>query len=156
TYFVDLLRVAGDLNGRSLQDVAFSLRERLADAFRYLAEGKLAEAQIAVGDSQLPSRADQSTPEAAVQPTARSREEVSNLSTDNEFQIGQVLDARFRITHLISRSGMSSVYKATDLFTGKPVALKVPFMQLESDPTMFSRFEREEAIGKVLDHPYIL
>src|SRR5215470_8245915 len=39
TYFVDVLRVAGDLNGRSLQDVASSLRERLTNAFRYLAEG---------------------------------------------------------------------------------------------------------------------
>src|SRR5215469_11671667 len=44
TYFVDVLRVAGDLNNRSTQDVASSLRERLANAFRYLAEGKLAEA----------------------------------------------------------------------------------------------------------------
>src|ERR1041384_5538611 len=52
TYFVDVLRVAGELNGRSLQDVASSLRERLTNSFRYLAEGKLAEAQIAVGDSR--------------------------------------------------------------------------------------------------------
>src|SRR5262249_17985930 len=104
------------------------------------------EAQIAVGDSHLSSQAAQSTPEAPVQPAPSS----------DEFQIGQVLDERFRITHLISRSGMSSVYKATDLSTGKPVALKVPFMQFESDPAPFSRFEREEAIGKVLDHPYIL
>jgi serine/threonine-protein kinase len=76
--------------------------------------------------------------------------------TDNEFQIGHVVDERFRITQLIARSGMSSVYKATDLSTGNPVALKVPFMQFESDPGLFSRFEREEAVGKVLDHPYIL
>ncbi len=145
TYFVDVLRVAGDLNGRSAQDVASSLRDRLTNSFRYLAEGKLAEAQIAVGDSRLPSQ--------AAQPP---HEEASTLSTTDEFQIGQVLDERFRITHLISRSGMSSVYKATDLSTDKPVALKVPFMQFESDPATFSRFEREEAIGKVLDHPYIL
>ena len=62
TYFVDVLRVAGDLNGRSPEDVASSLRERLANSFRYLAEGKLAEAQIAVGDSRLPARAAQSPP----------------------------------------------------------------------------------------------
>jgi len=156
TYFVDVLRVAGDLNGRSAPDVASRLRERLANSFRYLAEGKLAEAQSAMGDFRLPSHAAQPTAEAAVQPAAPSHEEASGLSTNNEFQIGQVLDERFRITHLISRSGMSSVYKATDLSTGNPVALKVPFMQFESDPTTFSRFEREEAIGKVLDHPYIL
>jgi serine/threonine-protein kinase len=51
---------------------------------------------------------------------------------------------------------MSSVYKATDLSTGNSVALKVPFMEFESDPGLYSRFEREEAVGKVLDHPYIL
>jgi serine/threonine-protein kinase len=29
-------------------------------------------------------------------------------------------------------------------------------MQFESDPGFFTRFQREEAIGKTLDHPYIL
>src|SRR6185369_7749751 len=46
TFFVDVLRVAGDLNERSLQDVASGLRGRLARAFGYLKEGKLVEAQI--------------------------------------------------------------------------------------------------------------
>src|SRR5215470_387796 len=54
TYFVDVLRVAGDVKDRSLQDVASSLRDRLANSFRYLAGGKLAEAQLAVGHSPLP------------------------------------------------------------------------------------------------------
>lgn len=134
TYFVDILRVAGEANQRSPQDLASGLRERLVDSFRYLSEGKMAEAQIAVGDSRLPS----------LEPTG------------SEFQIGHVVDERFRITQLISRSGMSSVYKATDLSTGNSVALKVPFMEFESDPGLFSRFEREEAVGKALDHPYIL
>src|SRR5262245_35315668 len=152
TYFVDVLRVAGDLNDRSLQDVASGLRERLAKSFGYLAEGKLAEAQIVASSPRLHSHA---SPDAASL-AAPSQEDSSQLSTSDEFHIGHVLDERFQITQLISRSGMSSVYKATDLSTGKPVALKVPFMQFESDPTTFSRFEREEAIGKVLDHPYIL
>jgi Protein kinase domain len=155
TYFVDVLRVVGDLRGRSLQDVASSLRGRLANAFRYLAEGKLAEAQIVVSSLGLPSQETQLPPEDAAQ-TASPAEEEAHSSLDNEFQIGHVLDERFQITQLISRSGMSTVYKATDLSTGKPVALKVPFMQLESDPTLFSRFEREESIGKVLNHPNIL
>jgi len=74
----------------------------------------------------------------------------------NDLQVGQVLDERFEITDLISRSGMSSVFKATDLRTGRPVALKVPLLRLESDPAFFSRFEREEEIGRALDHPGIL
>jgi serine/threonine protein phosphatase PrpC len=74
----------------------------------------------------------------------------------NELQVGQVLDERFEITEVISRSGMSSVFKALDLKTGLPVALKVPLLRLESDPAFFSRFEREEEIGRALDHPGIL
>ena len=74
----------------------------------------------------------------------------------NEPQVGQVFDERFEITDIISRSGMSSVYKATDLKTGRRVALKVPLLKLESDPAFYSRFEREEEIGRALDHPGIL
>ena len=73
-----------------------------------------------------------------------------------EPQIGQVLDARFEITELISRSGMASIFKAVDLASGDTVALKVPFLRFESDPAFYSRFEREEEIGKSLDHPGIL
>jgi serine/threonine-protein kinase len=71
-------------------------------------------------------------------------------------EVGQVLDERFQITDVISRSGMASIFKAHDLQSGQDVAVKVPFMQFESDPAFFSRFEREETIGRTLDHPYIL
>jgi serine/threonine-protein kinase len=74
----------------------------------------------------------------------------------HEVQIGQVLDDRFQITDVISRSGMASIFKATDRTNQKVVALKVPLMQYESDPASFSRFEREEEIGLTLDHPSIL
>ncbi len=74
----------------------------------------------------------------------------------HEVQIGEVLDGRFRIVDVIARSGMASIYKGTDLQTGKRVAVKVPGMQFESDPGFFTRFQREEEIGRLLDHPYIL
>jgi serine/threonine-protein kinase len=77
-------------------------------------------------------------------------------SVSNELQVGQVLDERFEIIDIITRSGMSSVYRANDLKTGQQVALKVPLMKLESDPAFFSRFEREEEIGRALDHPGII
>jgi serine/threonine protein phosphatase PrpC len=77
-------------------------------------------------------------------------------SVSHELQPGDVLDERFQITDVISRSAMSSVFKALDLSTGQPVALKVPLPNLEGDPASFSRFEREAEIGLSLDHPTIL
>ncbi|MGO8748090.1 MAG: bifunctional protein-serine/threonine kinase/phosphatase [Thermoguttaceae bacterium] len=74
----------------------------------------------------------------------------------HEIEVGQILDERFHITEVISRSGMASIFKARDLKTDQALAVKVPFMQFESDPAFFSRFQREESIGRTLDHPYIL
>jgi serine/threonine protein phosphatase PrpC len=73
-----------------------------------------------------------------------------------DVQAGQVLDERFEILDVINRSAMSSVFKATDLTTGRLVALKVPLPNLEGDPGAFARFQREEEIGRSLDHSSIL
>jgi serine/threonine-protein kinase len=74
----------------------------------------------------------------------------------NELEPGQLLDERFETLELISRSGMASIFKARDLSSGEIVALKVPFMQFESDVGTFNRFQREEEICRQLNHPYIL
>jgi serine/threonine-protein kinase len=74
----------------------------------------------------------------------------------SDVEVGQTLDERYKITDLISRSGMASIFKAIDLTTDNPVALKIPHMQYESDPGFFSRFQREQEIGNSLKHPYIL
>jgi serine/threonine protein phosphatase PrpC len=76
--------------------------------------------------------------------------------TTNEVKPGDVLDERFEIEGVISRSGMASIYKAKDRQTGETVAVKIPYMQLESDPGAFSRFQREAEIGELLHHPNIL
>jgi serine/threonine-protein kinase len=73
-----------------------------------------------------------------------------------DIQPGQVLDDRFEITDLINRSGMASIFKARDRQTGLTVAIKVPLLQFESDVASFSRFQREEEIGRLLTHPFIL
>jgi serine/threonine-protein kinase len=57
---------------------------------------------------------------------------------------------------LIAKSGLASLFKANDRKTGMAVALKVPYLQIESDPAGFDRFKREEEIGLQLSHPYIL
>ncbi len=76
--------------------------------------------------------------------------------TGYDLQPGQTLDDRFFITEIISRSGMATIFKAADLLTKQDVALKVPYMQYESDPRFYSCFVREEKVGLMLNHPYIL
>ncbi|HEV2211527.1 MAG TPA: protein kinase [Verrucomicrobiae bacterium] len=77
-------------------------------------------------------------------------------SGGRELGVGSVLDERFEITDVIAKSGMASLFKAIDRKTGGEVALKVPYLQIESDPAGFDRFRREEEIGLQLDHPNIL
>jgi serine/threonine protein kinase len=72
-----------------------------------------------------------------------------------EVIVGERLD-QYELTDLLARSGMASIFKATDVRSGAPVALKVPHMQYESDVAFYQRFEREEKIGQKLDHPNIV
>src|ERR1700722_18198796 len=62
----------------------------------------------------------------------------------------------YRVENLVARSGMASIYRATDLQSGRPVALKIPHPEVEADPLFFDRFKREEEIGKKLDHPGVM
>src|SRR3984893_6217847 len=68
---------------------------------------------------------------------------------------GDQLD-HYRVEKLVARSGMASIYRATDARTGRVVALKIPHPEVESDPLFFDRFRREEEIGKKLDHPGVM
>ncbi len=73
----------------------------------------------------------------------------------NPLHAGDQLD-HYRLDRLVARSGMASIFKATDLQTGRAVAIKVPHPEMESDPVFFERFEREETIGRKLDHPGVM
>ncbi len=71
------------------------------------------------------------------------------------FHPGDQLD-HYRIENLVARSGMASIFRGTDLRTGRPVAIKIPHPEVESDPVFFDRFHREEEIGSSLDHPGVM
>jgi len=68
---------------------------------------------------------------------------------------GDKLD-HYRIESLVARSGMASIFRATDLRTGLPVAIKVPHPEMEGDPLFFDRFRREAEIGRKLDHAGVI
>jgi serine/threonine protein kinase len=62
----------------------------------------------------------------------------------------------YRIDQLIARSGMASIFRATDLRDGRQVAIKVPHPEMESDPLLYDRFKREEEIGRNMEHPGVM
>src|SRR5690242_18847323 len=68
---------------------------------------------------------------------------------------GDTLD-QYRLTELLARSGMASIFKAEDTGSGEPVALKIPHLQFESDVVFSERFRREEEVGQRLVHPNVV
>lgn len=62
----------------------------------------------------------------------------------------------YRIENLVARSGMASIYRATNLRTGTVVAIKLPHPEMLEDPAFCGRFEREQEIGLQLSHPSVL
>jgi serine/threonine protein kinase len=64
---------------------------------------------------------------------------------------GDQLD-HYRVDALAMRTSMTTIYRATDLRTGRHVAIKIPHPEMECDPAFFSRFQREAEIGRKLDH----
>ncbi len=68
---------------------------------------------------------------------------------------GQQLDS-YRIDGQVARSGMATIYRATDSRDGRTVALKIPHPDMEADPILFDRFQREASIGERLNHPQVM
>src|SRR6266849_3958713 len=68
---------------------------------------------------------------------------------------GDKLD-HYLIENLVARSGMASIFRATDTRTNQPVAIKIPHPEMEADPVLYERFIREAEIGQMLDHPAIM
>ena len=70
-------------------------------------------------------------------------------------EAGDTLD-HYRLDATVARSGMSTLFRATDLKDGRQVAIKVPHEEMEADPILVERFKREQEIGLELDHPGIV
>jgi serine/threonine-protein kinase len=62
----------------------------------------------------------------------------------------------YRIETPVARSGMASIFRATDTRDNRQVALKIPHPDMESDPILFDRFQREAGIGEKLNHPKVM
>ena len=73
----------------------------------------------------------------------------------NPLEIGETLD-HYRLDKVVARSGMATLYRATDLNDEREVAIKIPHPEMESDPILLERFRREQEIGQELDHPGVV
>ena len=68
---------------------------------------------------------------------------------------GSLIDS-YRIEGPVAHSGMASIFRATDIRDNRAVALKIPHPDMEADPILFDRFQREGAIGEKLNHPMVM
>jgi serine/threonine protein kinase len=66
------------------------------------------------------------------------------------------LVSHYTIVHELGRGAMARVYRATDLRSGRDVALKVPRAEGELGPDTIRRFLREVRVAARLVHPHIV
>src|SRR4030095_10813484 len=76
--------------------------------------------------------------------------------TSLEHYVGQILDDKYRLEHLLGQGGMGAVYLATHLGTERYVALKLISPQFMRNSEFVERFKREARAAGVLRHPNVV
>jgi serine/threonine-protein kinase len=98
---------------------------------------------------RLPDAPDPRTDPARLHdPLAPTKDPASTLS-------GKTLDRRYRVGKRLGEGGMSYVYRAEELETGRQVAVKILLPRLSRDPASVERLRREATIAMRLDHPHV-
>jgi CheY-like chemotaxis protein/tRNA A-37 threonylcarbamoyl transferase component Bud32 len=92
------------------------------------------------------------TVERAAQVSAAAAMPVTRSSID----AGVVLPERYRLTRLIGEGGMSEVWQATQLRTGRRVAVKLLHASLNAKPEMRKRLLREARAASQIGHPGVV
>lgn len=62
----------------------------------------------------------------------------------------------YRIVRQLHANNRSHIYLAVDEDSGRPVALKIPALDLRSDPELLRQFMMEEWIARRVDSPHVL
>lgn len=75
------------------------------------------------------------------------------MKQPNSLAVGDVLFDRYRVTRLLGRGGMGSVWEAEHLALGKTVAIKVPTEQATNGT---ARLKREALALAAIRHPNVL
>lgn len=69
---------------------------------------------------------------------------------------GYLLGDRYRIIDTLGEGGMSNVYLAEDIILQRKVAVKILRMDLQKEPQILARFQREALATSELSHPNIV
>jgi serine/threonine protein kinase len=78
------------------------------------------------------------------------------IMPDAEDYVGEVLDEKYRLEHLLGKGGMGAVYLATHLGTERYVALKLISPQFMRNNEFVERFKREARAAGRLRHPNVV
>src|ERR687897_2360404 len=73
-----------------------------------------------------------------------------------EHYVGEVLDDKYQLEHLLGQGGMGAVYLATHLGTERFVALKLIAPQFMRNEEFVERFKREARAAGRLRHPNVV
>src|SRR6187551_2499893 len=73
-----------------------------------------------------------------------------------EGYVGEVLDEKYRLEHLLGKGGMGAVYLATHLGTERYVALKLISPQFMRNNEFVERYKREARAAGRLRHPNVV
>lgn len=68
----------------------------------------------------------------------------------------ELIGDRYELGDPIGRGGMATIYRATDLRMGRPVAIKILRDVYSTDPKFVTRFQREARAASALQHPNIV
>jgi eukaryotic-like serine/threonine-protein kinase len=80
---------------------------------------------------------------------------VASITAKTAIGPGEQLD-HYRIDSIIASGPTIVVFRGTDLQTGRPVAIKMPHPEMESDLAFIDRLRREEDIDENLSHRGLL
>ena len=83
------------------------------------------------------------------------RQDAAGLSA-NDPLIGKVFGDRYRIDALLGEGGFGRVYSATQMSTGRAVALRVLHSKLNSDKRQLRRFYRETKAASRVNSPHVV
>jgi serine/threonine protein kinase len=70
--------------------------------------------------------------------------------------LGSVIDGAYRLTRLVSKGGMGTVYEATQLRLNRRVAVKIMVPELTENAEAMARFRREVKVTSQLAHPNVV